>query len=131
MPIDTALLIKTGFDLIKSGLGMAQRRLSKRKYEEIVSGVIAELLKQHPDLDSAEAQLAAIHATGAVPDTNFLRATSMLKSAQGHARRRAVGATTRAKLAGAARARWAKQRSRGKKKSLAKTSRRKRSPRRA
>jgi hypothetical protein len=114
------LLIKPGFDLLKIGLRAARRRLSKRKYEQIVSGVIAELLKQHPDLNSAEAQLAAIQATGAVPDTNFLRAASMLKSAQGHVGRTTIKAAK--KVARAARARWARQRSPRKKRRPAKAS---------
>jgi hypothetical protein len=118
-------LIKTGFDLLKIGLGAERRRLSKRKYKQIVSGVIAELLKQHPDLDSAEAQLAAIQATDAVPDTDFLRAASMLKSALGHSRRRTMTAAKKV----AARARWARQRSPRKKRRPAKASRRKRSSR--
>src|SRR5947208_13402471 len=122
-------LIKPGFDLLKTGLGAARRRLSKRKYEQVVSGVIAELLKEHPDLDSAEAQLAAIQATGATPDTHFVRATSMLKSAQGHARRRAMSAATPAKLSAAARARWAKRRVPEKKRKPAKAAGRKRSSR--
>lgn len=74
-------LIKPAVDLLKKGLGAARRKLSKRKYEQLLSATITELLKEHPDLTAAEAQLAAAAATGADPDMHMLRAQGMLTSA--------------------------------------------------
>ena len=43
----------------------------------MASAVIAELLKQSPDITAAEAQLAAIEATGAKPTPDLHRAKNM------------------------------------------------------
>ena len=61
--------IKPALDILKSGLATAGKKLGKRKYDQLVSTIITELLKEHPDLTVAEAQLAAIRATGVTPDT--------------------------------------------------------------
>ena len=53
----------------------------KRKYEKLLATTFSELLKEHPDLTAAEANLAAAEAAGATPDVNLLRAKSMYGSA--------------------------------------------------
>src|SRR6266542_6713935 len=62
-------------------LGAAWRRWGKRKYEKLLATTFSELLKEHPDLTAAEANLAAAEAVGATPDVNLLRAKSMYGSA--------------------------------------------------
>lgn len=74
--------IKPSIDALKSILGAARRKWGKRKYEKLLSATISELLKQHPDLTAAEANLAAAEATGTAPDVGLLRAKSMYGSAR-------------------------------------------------
>ena len=69
----------------------ARRRLGKKKYERLLSTAIAELLKEHPNIDEARARLAAIEATGVAPSPDLLRAKSMLKAVQVHAQREKKG----------------------------------------
>jgi len=63
---------------MKQGLRVARTTLGKRRHDQLISAVIAELLKENPDLELAEAKLIAAHATGVEPDMNLLRAQSML-----------------------------------------------------
>ena len=72
--------IKPSIDAVKSILGAARRKWGKRKYEKLLAATISELLKEHPDLTAAQANLAAAEATGAAPDVNLLRAKSMYGS---------------------------------------------------
>jgi hypothetical protein len=78
MPIDpVSALLKPGLDLVKSGLSAIRKQFGKRKADQMASAVIAELLKESPDITAAEAQLAAIEATGAIPTPNIYRAKNM------------------------------------------------------
>jgi|SRR5205809_153667 len=79
-------LIKAAIDLLAHALAHARRRLGKRKYEQLLSTAIAELLKEHPDIDQAKARLAAIEATGVAPGLDLLRAKSMLKAVVAHSK---------------------------------------------
>lgn len=72
--------IKPAIDVVTNALGIARKRLSKRKYEELLSTIIAELIKEHPNISFAEAKLAAAEATGAEPTMELFRAKSMLDS---------------------------------------------------
>jgi outer membrane protein TolC len=74
--------IKPSIDALKSILGAARRKWGKRKYEKLLATTISELLKEHPDLTVAQANLAAAEAAGAIPDVNLLRAKSMYASAR-------------------------------------------------
>jgi hypothetical protein len=74
--------IKPSIDAVKSILGAARRKWGKRKYEKLLATTISELLKEHPDLTTAEANLAAAEAAGVTPDVNLLRAKSMYGSAR-------------------------------------------------
>ncbi|SRR6266498_5187016 len=101
--------IKPAVDALKACLGAARKRLGKRKYEHLLSAAITELLKEHPDITAAQAQLAAVRATGVDPDASLLRAEEMLHSARRY-RARALTTADRKKLSQAMRARWAARR---------------------
>ncbi len=80
-------LIKAGVDLLRQALAYARRLLGKRKYEQLLSTTIAELLKEHPDIDQAKARLAAIETTGVAPSPDLFRARSMLKAVESQSKR--------------------------------------------
>src|SRR5437773_7835813 len=80
-------LIKAAVDLLTQALAHARRRFGKKKYEQLLSTAIAELLKEHPDIDRAKARLAALEATGVTPGSDLLRVKSMLKAVKAHTRR--------------------------------------------
>jgi hypothetical protein len=73
--------------LVTQALAHARRRLGKKKYEQLLSATIAELLKEHPDIDAAKARLAALEATGVAPGPGLIRARSILKAVESHAKR--------------------------------------------
>jgi hypothetical protein len=103
MPVDpVSALIKPGLDLLKTGLSAIRKRLGKRKADQMASAIIAELLKQSPDITAAEAQLAAIEATGAWPTLDIHRAKKMYTAARSY-------------KAPAGKARWAARRGDAKK----------------
>ena len=80
-------LIKAGVDLLTQALAYARRLLGKKKYEQLLSTTIAELLKEHPDIDQAKARLAAIETTGVAPSPDLFRARSMLKAVESQFKR--------------------------------------------
>ena|ERR1051326_2797088 len=82
-------LVKAGVDLLVQSLAYARRRLGRKKYEKLLSTTIAELLKEHPDINQAKARLAAIEATGVPPSPDLFRIKSMLKAIEADARRTA------------------------------------------
>ena len=94
--------IKPSIDALKSILGAARRKWGKRKYEKLLAATISELLKEHPDLTAAEANLAAAEAAGATPDVNLLRAKSMYGSAHRFHRAAKFKTTVKARRRGAA-----------------------------
>jgi len=73
-------LIKAGVDLLTQALVFARRQLGKKKYEQLLSSTIAELLKEHPNVDEAKARIATLEATGVAPNSGLLRAKSLLKA---------------------------------------------------
>jgi len=90
MPVDFVTpLIKGAVDLLTHALAYSRRRLGKKKYEQLLSTTIAELLKKHPDIDEAKARVAALEATGVAPSPDLLRVKSMLKAVETHSRREA------------------------------------------
>jgi hypothetical protein len=80
-------LIKAAVDLLVHALAHARRSLGKRKYAQLLSTTVAELLKEHPDIDQAKARVAALEATGVAPSPDLLRVKSMLKAVEAHSRR--------------------------------------------
>lgn len=122
--------IKPALEALKATLAAARKQLGKRKYERLLSATVQELLQQDPDISVAEAQLAAIHATGVQPDAALLRAERMLKSVRHDGARRSMTAATRARWS--ARKVPAKKKHaapKGKKAPRSRTAARKRSPR--
>ena len=95
------VVLKSAIDSVKGGLRMARKTLGKRKHDQLTSAVIAELLKEVPDVNAAEAKLKAAEATGVEPDMQLLRARSMLSNVQGFAGKK--------KSSPAMRAKWAKR----------------------
>jgi hypothetical protein len=91
-------LIRAGVEMLTHALAYARRLLGKKKYQQLLSTTIAELLKEHPDIDQAKARLAAIEATGVAPSPDLLRAKSILKAVETHSKReRKAGKPGRAK----------------------------------
>jgi hypothetical protein len=82
-----APLIKAALDLLVSALAQARRSQGKKKYAQLLSTTIAELLKEHPDIDEAKARVAALEATGVAPSPDLLRVKSMLKAVVAHSKR--------------------------------------------
>ncbi len=116
-PISLSPFLKPTLDALKAGLRAVRRKQGKRKYEQALSAAIKELLQQHPDINAAEAQLAAARATGVEPDPTLLRGEEMLRSARGHGRG-SMAASTRTRWAarkGGARARKKPAKSDGRK----------------
>lgn len=73
---------KLGIGLLKKILTSAWKGYGKRKSEKLLSTVIMELLKVHPDIDAAKAKLIAIKATNSKPNLHLLRAESLLKKVE-------------------------------------------------
>jgi hypothetical protein len=71
-------VVRAAIEGAKGGLRLSRKALGKRKHDQLVSAAIAELLKELPDIDAAEARLKAAEATGVEPDMDLLRAQSML-----------------------------------------------------
>jgi hypothetical protein len=85
MAIDpVSALLKPGLELVKTGLSAIRRQRGKHKADQMASAVIAELLKESPDITAAEAQLAAIEATGATPTPDIHRAKNMYKAVRSY-----------------------------------------------
>jgi hypothetical protein len=80
-------LIKAGVELLTHALAHARRKMGKRKYERLLSATIAELLKEHPDIDEARARVAALESARAAPSPDLLRLKALLKSVEAHLRR--------------------------------------------
>jgi len=72
-------LVKPALNTLKEILKIAQKGSSKKKYNELLSSLIAELLKQHPDINAAEAKAKAIEAIGVPPTKDFFQAQKMLR----------------------------------------------------
>jgi len=70
--------VKKGLDLVERGLKSAKAKVSKPKYERLLSQVFAELLKQDPDIVSVKAYLAAVEESRAVSPRDLMRAKDFL-----------------------------------------------------
>ncbi|SRR6266496_296456 len=81
-------LIKAGVEMLTHTLAHARRTLGKKKYNQLLSTAIAELLKEHPNIDEAKARIAALETTGVAPSPDLLRAKSMLRAVVAHSRQR-------------------------------------------
>ena len=81
--------IKPALEVLKTAFGLLRGRLSKRKYNDLMSEVIAELLKESPDLNLILEKLKAAEHSGVAPSRSFFTAQDMLaKEVQHRAKRR-------------------------------------------
>ena len=81
MPFDpVSASVRPALDLLKAGIRAIRSLRGKNKAKEITSSVIKELLQESPDVTAAEAQLAALEATGVQPTIEFHRAKQMLSA---------------------------------------------------
>jgi hypothetical protein len=78
---------------------MARKTMGKRKHDQLTSAVIAELLKEDPDINAAEAKLKAAEATGVEPDMQLLQARTMLSKVRTFASKKEFSPAMRAKWA--------------------------------
>ena len=56
------LIIKPTLLVQKEFLEIVSRKFSRKKYNELITTLIAELLKQHPDINPAKAKQKAMEA---------------------------------------------------------------------
>ena len=72
--MDWILLVKLALNYLK---GTIHHTESQHKQKELISTVISELLKMHPDSDRIDAILVATEATGVKPNPGLFRTKSM------------------------------------------------------
>ena len=65
-------LLKTALDMLKKALSALAKRTSAQRQKQLISTAIAELLKLHPDLNVAKANLAAAEAVGVKPNPELI-----------------------------------------------------------
>ena len=78
--VGESLLTELGIDVVRKALRAIKSKVSDRKYKQLLAEAIAELLKERPDIDEAEAKILAAKAAGIPPSASFLRAEFMLKN---------------------------------------------------
>ena len=79
-----SLLTQLGMESLKAGLQKLREKLSEKDYERLITAAVAELLKEHPDIDDAEAKILAAEATGANPTVKLLRAKGVLSKVKSY-----------------------------------------------
>ena len=79
-----SLLTTIGIESLKEALRSLKSKLSEREYKALVREAVAELLKEHPDIDAAEAKILAAEATRTKPSVELIRAKSALQIAKVH-----------------------------------------------
>jgi hypothetical protein len=67
------LIIRPAISTLDEILNIALSRLSRKKYNQLLSTLIAQLLKKHPDITPAKARQKAIQAIGVPPNNRFLQ----------------------------------------------------------
>ena len=82
--------IKPILDVLKSALKFARNKYSNKKYNALLSTIIAELLKEHPDINTAKAKLLAFEATGSVATPEYLKAKDMMEATDSYIRKMKV-----------------------------------------
>jgi hypothetical protein len=87
------LLSALGIDAAKGGLKGTLRALkakfSGRKYRILLSTALRELLKEHPDVSLAEANILAAEATGIQPSPELVRTKEILGEVKRHTTKKA------------------------------------------
>jgi hypothetical protein len=61
-------VIKPTLLVQKEFLEIASKRCSKKKYDQLMATLIAEILKQHPDINPANARQRAMEAIVVAPN---------------------------------------------------------------
>jgi len=84
MHIDPVIALKAAMPALKKCLSVARRQFGKHKADQMTSWLIAELLKQSPDMTAVKAQLAAIEATGVEPTLELHRAKNMFAAVRAY-----------------------------------------------
>jgi hypothetical protein len=64
--------VKLGLHTVRGVLRSVGGRVPKKRYKELVSGVVAGVLAEHPDLDLNEARKRAERATGNTPAADLI-----------------------------------------------------------
>ena len=65
-------IIKPTLLVQKEFLEIASRRCSKKKFNQLIATLIAELLKQHPDISPTKARQRAMEVIVNSPDREYL-----------------------------------------------------------
>ena len=65
-------IIKPTLLVQKEFLEIASRRCSKKKYNQLIAALVAEILKQHPDINPAKAKQKALEAIFVSPKREYL-----------------------------------------------------------
>ncbi len=74
-------LLKPSLDLLRSGLKLAGKQGARRRYEQLLSAIVRELLKGSPDFDLLEARWGELEKLGVLPDRTFVRARRLYTDA--------------------------------------------------
>jgi len=84
-----SILTMLSLDTLKLGLRQVKGKVSEKVYKQLLSTAIAELLREVPDINTAQAAILAAEAVGAEPSADLLRAKQMLGRVTLYQRRRA------------------------------------------
>ncbi|MCU0607904.1 MAG: hypothetical protein MUF78_10920 [Candidatus Edwardsbacteria bacterium] len=74
-------LLKPSLDLLRAGLKLAGKQGARRRYQQLLSAILRELLKGSPDFDLLEARWGEIEKLGVLPDRTFIRARRLYTDA--------------------------------------------------
>ena len=84
-----SILTMLSLDTLKLGLRQVKGKVSEKVYKQLLSTAIAELLREVPDINNAQAAILAAEAVGAEPSVDLLRAKQMLGQVTSYQRLRA------------------------------------------
>jgi hypothetical protein len=80
--VGESAIIKILLDALKVAFQGIRKRSSKKRYAELLSGAIAEILREHPDVSAVEAKIAAAELTGQPPSSELFRAKKLLSTSK-------------------------------------------------
>ncbi len=110
-------LIKPGLDVLKTGVKSLRNNNIKKKYNQTLSTITVELLKEDPDIDYVEAELKTLEAVSTTPSKELSQVRKMLSTIKDyHETTRKVRVTMEAKRGVGVSYRMAKKRFKFKKK---------------
>jgi hypothetical protein len=85
MPAEYAVALKPIIEALKSVAKVLKKRYAKKKCSLLMSEAISELLKERPDLNTAQAKLALAKALGIEPSPELYRTEGMFLAAKSYA----------------------------------------------